>query len=57
MLCLKTLHKLLEASLLLSQPKIPLTNYQRSTFQKKFDFNVIQNASKKYTNFQQYFCY
>ena len=44
MLCLKTLHKLLEASLLLSQPKIPLMNYQRSSFQKKIDFDVIQNA-------------
>ena len=49
MLCLKAPCKLLKASLLLSQPKIPLINYQRSSFQKKID------CLKKYINFQQYF--
>ena len=55
MLCLKTLHKLLEASLLLSQPKIPLMNYQRSSFQKKIDFDVIQNALRNIQIFNSIF--
>ena len=55
MLCLKTLHKLLEASLLLSQPKIPLMNHQRSSFQKKIDFDVIQNALRNIQIFNSIF--
>ena len=55
MLYLKTLHKLLEASLLLSQPKIPLMNHQRSSFQKKIDFDVIQNALRNIQIFNSIF--
>ena len=55
MLCLKTLHKLLEASLLLSQPKIPLMNHQRSSFQKKIDFDVIQNGLRNIQIFNSIF--
>ena len=55
MLCLKTLHKLLEASLLLYQPKIPLMNHQRSSFQKKIDFDVIQNALRNIQIFNSIF--
>ena len=47
--------KLLEASLLLSQPKIPLMNYQRSSFQKKIDFDVIQNALRNIQIFNSIF--
>ena len=55
MLCLKALHKVLDASLLLSQPKIPLINYQRSSFQKKIDFDVIQNALRNTQIFNSIF--
>ena len=55
MLCLKTLHKLLEASLLLSQPKIPLMNHQRSSFHKKIDFDVIQNGLRNIQIFNSIF--
>ena len=55
MLCLKTLHKFLKASLLLSEPKIPLINYQRSSFQKKIDFDVIQNALRNTQIFNSIF--
>ena len=55
MLCLKTLHKLLEASLLLSQPKIPLMNHQRPSFQKKIDFDVIQNGLRNIQIFNSIF--
>ena len=55
MLCLKAPCKSLKASLLLSQPKIPLINYQRSSFQKKIDFDVIQNALRNTQIFNSIF--
>ena len=55
MLCLKTLHKLLEASLLLSQPKYRLWIINVLVSRKKIDFDVIQNALRNIQIFNSIF--